>query len=56
MCTGDHDADQDAITVPNRIFVRKTYDVQFVEGHLPPSNTTSIDGKHLAAKIEEVVP
>ena len=54
MCAGDHDANQDVISVPNRIFVRKTYDVQFVEPHLPSSNTTPIDRKHLAEEVEEV--
>ena len=53
LCAGDHDANQDAISVPNRIFVRKTYDVQFVERHLPSSNTTPIDTKHLAEEVEE---
>jgi hypothetical protein len=54
VCAGDHDANQDVISVPNRIFVRKTYDVQFVEPHLPSSNTTPIDRKHLAEEVEEV--
>jgi hypothetical protein len=54
VCAGDHDADQDVITVPNRISVRKTYDVQFEEAHLPSINTTSIDRKHLAEEMEEV--
>ena len=56
MCVGDHDADQDVITVPNRILVRKTYDVQFEEVRLPSINITSIDKKHLAEVIEEVGP
>lgn len=54
VCAGYHDADQDVITVPNRISVRKTYDVQFEEAHLPSINTTSIDRKHLTEKMEEV--
>jgi hypothetical protein len=53
---GDHDADQDVITFPNRILVRKTYDVQFEEVYLPSINTTSIDRKHLAEEMEEVGP
>jgi hypothetical protein len=56
VCVGDHDADQDVITVPNRILVRKTYDVQFEEIRLPSINITSIDKKHLAEVIEEVGP
>jgi hypothetical protein len=56
VCAGDHDADQDVITVPNRISVRKTYDVQFEEAYLPSINTTSIDRKHLAEAVEEVGP
>ena len=56
VCAGDHDGDQDVITVPNTIFVRKTYDVQFVEAHPPSSNTTSIDKKHLVEDINEVSP
>jgi hypothetical protein len=56
VCAGDHDSDQDVITIPNRILVRKTYDVQFVEGYLP-SNTTSIDKKDVAEEVvEEVGP
>jgi hypothetical protein len=54
VCAGDDDANEGVISVPNRIFVRKTYDVQFVEPQLPSSNTTSIDKKHLADEIEEV--
>jgi len=54
VCPGDHDANQNVISVPNRIFVRKTYDVQSVEPHLLSSNTTPIDRKHLAEKVEEV--
>jgi hypothetical protein len=56
VCAGDHDADQDVITVPNRISVRKTYDVQFEEVYLPSINTTSIDRKHLTEEIAEVGP
>jgi hypothetical protein len=56
VCAGDHDADQGVITVPNRILVRKTYDVQFEEVYLSSINTTSIDRKHLAEEMEEVGP
>ena len=56
VCAGDYDADHDVITVPNRISVRKTYDVQFEEAHLPSINTTSIDRKHLAEEVKEVEP
>jgi hypothetical protein len=52
VCAGDHDVDQDIITVPNRISVRKTYDVQFEEARLPSIITTSIDTKHLAEEGE----
>ena len=50
----DDEANPGVISVPNRIFVRKTYDVQFMEAQLPSSNTTSIDKKHLSDEIEEV--
>jgi len=56
VCAGDHDADQDVITFPNRISVRRTYDVQFEEAPLPSINTMSIDRKHLAVEVEEVGP
>jgi hypothetical protein len=53
---GDYDTDHDVITVPNRIFVRKTYDVQVVEAQEPSSNATSIDKKHLAEEVKEGEP
>jgi hypothetical protein len=56
VCAGDYDADQDVITVPNRISVRKTYDVHFEEAHLPSINITSLDRKHLAVEVEEIGP
>jgi hypothetical protein len=56
VCAGDRDTDQDVITVPNRISVRKTYDVQFEKAYLPPTNTMSINRKHLTEEIEEVGP
>jgi hypothetical protein len=48
------EANPGALSVPHRIFVRKTYDVQFVDAQLPSSNTTSIDKKHLSDEIEVV--
>jgi len=52
--TGDDEANPGVLSVPNRIFVRKTYDVRYMEAQLPSSNTTSIDKKHLSDEIEEV--
>jgi hypothetical protein len=53
-CADDHDVPQDGITVPNRIFVRKTYDVQPMEPRLSSSNTPSIERKQVAEEVEEV--